>query len=882
MKINNLTREEVFHHLVTSWDGLTDKEVERRLSEFGLNVIEEAKRLPLPIRFLKQFTHFLAMLLWVAGGLAFLSEILHPGEGMLTLGIAIVGVIFINAIFTFIQEYRAERAIEKLRLLLPFHVKVIRDGKEKEVNASDIVLGDMLLLSEGDKVPADARVMEARYLMVNNAPLTGESEPVPLTDEPCEGELIESRNIAFAGTSVVSGHGKAVVFATGMRTEFGRIAHLTGAVSAGLSPLQKEIIKATRVIASIATVMGIVFFIVGHIIGRGFWENFLFAVGIIVANVPEGLLPTVTLSLAMGSQRMAKRNALIKTLTSVETLGSVTVICTDKTGTLTQNRMEVKEVWTVDGNEPTIRRLKEIAYLCNNARFKDGQYSGDPTEVALFRFARESIGDSVSERIHEIPFDSERKMMTTVQKLEVISKKSEVKTISFTKGALETVLPLCNRLLIKGVETAIDGVYKKEIIDASHSLMDRGLRVLAFAFRELEDSEIYNLQPSAFERDMVFVGLIGLEDPPRPEVPQAIKRCHEAGINVIMITGDASRTAVAIAREIGLVKGNPTVIEGHQFIRMSDSELRDILSKRDVIFARMTPKHKMRVVTILKEEGERVAVTGDGVNDAPALKKADIGIAMGIAGTDVAKESADMILLDDNFATIVNAIEEGRAVYENIKKFVSYIFSSNIPEIVPYLAYILFKIPLPLTIMQILAVDLGTDMLPALALGAERPTEELMKQPPREAKERLLNLKLLSRAYLFLGPIEAMAGLFGFFYVLNQGGWHWGEHLAPNNILYMQATTACLTSIIVTQVANVFACRSFKESVFSIGFFSNRLIFVGIVFEIVLQIFIVYHPLGNRIFSTSPISINTWLILIPFAIFLFIAEEIRKYILRMS
>ena len=400
--------------------------------------------------------------------------------------------------------------------------------------------------------------------------------------------------------------------------------------------------------------------------------------------------------------------------------------------------------------------------------------------------------------------------------------------------------------------------------------MDMGLRVLSFACSELQTPD------SELERDMLFVGLIGLEDPPRHEVPEAIIKCHESGIRVVMITGDGGRTALAIAREIGLVRGNPVMIEGHDFVRMRDSELREKLSEKEIIFARMTPKHKLRIVSLLKEMGERVAVTGDGVNDAPALKKADIGIAMGISGTDVAKEAADMILLDDNFATIINAIEEGRAVYENIRKFISYIFSSNIPEIVPYLAYVLFKIPLPLTIMQILAVDLGTDMIPALALGAERPTKDLMQMPPRDPKERLLNFKLLSRAYFFLGPIEAAAGLFGFFYVLRSGGWLWGDMLAANNQLYIQATTACLTAIIITQIANVFACRSYRESVFSLGLFSNRLIFAGIAFEILLQLFIVYHPFGNRIFSTYPISLNTWLILIPFALFLFFAEELRK------
>lgn len=524
--------------------------------------------------------------------------------------------------------------------------------------------------------------------------------------------------------------------------------------------------------------------------------------------------------------------------------------------------------------------LMKAAYLCNNARFIDGQYRGDPTEIALLKYARETSGDIRSERVAEIPFDSERKRMTT---LNIVGGEMFV----FSKGALESVFPLCDRLWTDGDDVALNETYKRRITDVCHAMMDSGLRVLAFAFRKMEDAVLPDptgegTGAEEIETGMVFVGLAGLEDPPRPEVPDAVKKCHEAGIRIIMITGDGSRTAAAISKEIGLTKGVPLIIEGHDFMRMSDGEIREKLSEKEVIFARMTPKHKMRVVSLLKEEGERVAVTGDGVNDSPALKKADIGIAMGIAGTDVAKEAADMILLDDNFATIIQAIEEGRAVYENIRKFISYIFSSNIPEIVPYLAYVIFKIPLPLTIMQILAVDLGTDMLPALALGAEKPTEDLMKRPPREPKERLLTPGLLGRAYLFLGPIEAAAALFGFFFVLRSGGWRWGEILQAGNPLYAQATTACLTAIIVTQIANVFACRSFRESVFRIGLFSNGLIFAGIAFEVLLQLLIVYHPLGNAVFSTSPIAAKIWLALVPFALFLFLAEELRKYIARLA
>src|SRR4030043_638006 len=775
MKINNLAKDEVLRSLVTTENGLTEEEAKKRFLEFGPNEIQEVKKKPLLLRFISQFSHFLAILLWIAAVLSFLSEYLHPGEGMLTLGFAIIAVIVINAIFTFIQEYRTEKALVALKKLLPFYVKVMRGGATKEIHAREVVPGDIIMLSEGDKIPADARLIETTYLMVNNAPLTGEAEPVSLQYEPVAGELIESRNIAFAGTTVVSGSGKGVVHATGMKTEFGRVSLLPSAVEAGLRPLQKEIVKATRLVATIAAAVGIFFFLLGFVIGRSFWDNFIFAIGITVALIPEGMLPTMTLSLAMGGQRMAKRNALIKTLTSVETLGAVTVICTDKTGTLTQNKMSVIKAWVNDRildvkdiKKDTAFELLDIAYLCNNAYFEKGQFKGDPTEVALFKVARETIGDVIEERVSEIPFDSERKRMTT---LNVV----DGKTFAFTKGAMEGLFPLCRSSLINGEIVPNTGVLEEKVMDAYHALMDMGLRVLSFAYKEIETHEDTHMKPEEIENNMVFVGLIGLEDPPRPEVKEAISKCNEAGIKVIMITGDGSRTAIAIAREIGLTRGNPSVIEGHEFIRMSDVELREKLSEKEIIFARMTPKHKMRVVSILKEEGEVVAVTGDGVNDAPALKKADIGIAMGISGTDVAKEYQDTFLLDDNFATIVNAVEEGRAIYDNIKKFITYIFASNIPEAVPYLAYILLRIPLPLTILQILVVDLGTDMLPALALGAERPSAGIMKMPPRSPKERLLTIPLLTRAYLFLGPIEAAAGLFGFFYVLNTGGWQWGQ-----------------------------------------------------------------------------------------------------------
>jgi len=748
MRIQALTGSEVLMSLISSDRGLSDSEAAKRLREYGPNEIRQVRSRSLLLRFASQFTHFLAILLWIAAGLCFLSEYLKPGEGMLLLGIAVIAVILINALFTFVQEYRAEKALDALKALLPYFVTVVRASREKQIQAREVVPGDRILLSEGDKVPADARLIDGTAMKVSNASLTGESDAVSRDARPFEGERTRSPNIVFAGTTVVSGSGKAVVFATGMSTEFGSIAHLTSGVESGLSPLQRQIVRTTRLVAAIAAGVGIVFFLLGFGIGRTFWHNFIFAVGITVALIPEGMLPTVTLALAMGSQRMAKRKALIKTLTSVETLGSVTVICTDKTGTLTQNRMTAVRAWcnrtTIeirDAGEGDVSALMTVAALCNNAREVDDEYRGDPTEVALLRAAKEHVRDLRGERKREIPFDPERKRMTTVYAV-------GGKTVAFSKGAMEGLVPRCNRLLWDGKESLMDEAIRQEVTDTCHSMMDQGLRVLCFARREVEHDEVGRLTDAEIEDDMVFVGLIGLEDPPRPEVVEAVARCREAGIKVVMITGDGSRTAVAVAREIDLIKGEPVVIEGAELEGMSDRDLGGRLRAPEVIFARMTPKHKLRVVAALKDEGEIVAVTGDGVNDAPALKKADIGIAMGVSGTDVAKEAADVVLLDDNFATIVNAVEEGRAVFENIRKFITYIFASNIPEAVPYLAYILFRIPLPLTVMQILAVDLGTDMLPALALGSERPVPGVMKQPPRPPSERLIHRAVITRAYL--------------------------------------------------------------------------------------------------------------------------------------
>ncbi|MBI3596425.1 MAG: cation-transporting P-type ATPase, partial [Nitrospirae bacterium] len=876
MKIHHLTVDEALKSLHSGPEGLPVAEAGRRRSEFGPNRVERIREESLVLRFLKGFAHFFALILWVAAGLAFWAEWNDPGKGMVTLGLAILGVILINGLFSFWQEYRAEQAIAALQNLLPRQVKVLRDGKVVPTPSEELVPGDVVDLEEGDHIPADCRLIQGFGVRVNNATVTGESLPKARDAHPSEREeLIQSKNILLAGTSMVSGQARALVFATGMQTEFGRIAHLTQTERETLSPLQKEIIRLSRMVALLATGLGVVFFFIGQSLGLSFWQNFIFAIGIIVANVPEGLLPTVTLALAMGSQRMAKRNALIRHLPSVETLGSATVICTDKTGTLTLNRMEAKKLYLNDRfyrpdevgavREPplrdTHRAFFETALFCHNLKKieKDGREEllGDPMEVALVGLARKAISiEKEYPRLDEIPFDSDRKRLSTLHR-------TPEGPVLYTKGALEALLPLCRQIRQGGTVQALTAVIQEKFLRAEEAMAADGLRVLAFAYRPVSEG----CDRLHLEEDMILTGLVGLEDPPRPEVPGAIQKCKEAGIKVIMVTGDHPQTARAIAREIGLMKSRaPVIITGDQLRRFSDTELQLALDAPEILFARVGADQKMRIVNALKRKKEIVAVTGDGVNDAPALKMADIGIAMGITGTDVAREASDMILMDDNFASIVGAVEEGRAVFSNIQKFLTYILTSNVPEIVPYLTFVLFKIPLPLTIIQILAVDLGTDMLPALALGVEKPEPRIMKRPPRSSNERLWNWTLIFRAYAFLGIIEAVAAMAAFFFVLRHGGWSYGQELAWNDPLYLQSTTACLSAIIVMQVVNVFLCRSDRESVFSFGWLSNPFILWGIAAETGLILLIDYTPWGNLVFGTAPIAKEVWLFVIPFAV----------------
>jgi calcium-translocating P-type ATPase len=882
--IQRLLPDEALRSLRTDRGGLSNAEAERRRAEFGPNVLEQVRREPPWLRLAKSFTHFFALLLWLAAGLAFIAEWQRPGQGMATLGVAIVGVIAVNGLFAFWQDYRAERALAALMHLMPHQAKLMRDGRAVLLPTADVVPGDVILLTEGDNVPADCRLVEAFAVRVNNATVTGESVPQARRAEPAvTDDLAASHNILLAGTSLVSGEGTAIAFATGARTEFGKIARLAQGTVEVQSPLVREIAFVSRVVAAIALFVGSVFFLIGLRLQLPFWENFIFAIGIIVANVPEGLLPEMTLALALAAQRMAERNVVTRHLPAIEALGSATVICTDKTGTLTENRMTVKEVFVMGGfygpdrltgaAAGAIRRLVEIAAHCHTlkAAAEPGAWLGDPMEVALLRMAQGVAPNlALRERRGEIPFDADRKRLSTIHD-------TPEGPILYCKGALETVLPLSATLATDRGAAPLDARLRAEIVTAESAMAKRGRRVLAFAYRALPD----RWDEESAENDLVLVGLVGLEDPPRPGVPGAVRKAREAGIRVIIVTGDHPHTSVAVAREIGLVAGaDPTVITGAELRRLSENELQLALDARELIFARSGADQKLRIVRALRSKGEIVAVTGDGVNDAPAIKEADIGIAMGRTGTDVAREAADMVLLDDDFTSIVGAIEQGRAVFDNIRKFMTYILSSNIPELVPCLAFALFGIPLPLTIIQMLAVDLGTNIVPALALGAEPPHRGTMIRPPRPRTERLLTWPLLTRAYLFLGPLEAVAAMSAYFFVMLGGGWALGEAVPATDPLYRQATTACLAAIVVMQVANLFLCRSEREPAFAAGLRGNPLILLGIATELALIALIVYTPWGNTLFGTAPLGAAVWLFALPFAAVMFAAEETRKWLAR--
>ena len=904
-----LPPEEVYTALGSSPQGLTTPEARARLERYGPNILQVAKKRPLIYALLANFTNIMALLLWAAAVLAFIAALPQ-------LAVAILAVIFINAIFSFWQEFKAERAVEALRKLLPTYARVVRDGEEQRIPAEELVPGDVLILMEGDSISADARVVEEFELRTNNATLTGESVPVRRTAEPSTEAvaLTERPNLVFAGTTVAAGTGRAVVFGTNGNTAFGRIAQLTQTVQAAESPLQVEVSRATRVITVAAVAVGAIFFASAIAFTQiSPLEGFIFAIGIVVAFVPEGMLPLVTLSLAVGVQRSARRNALIKRLSAVETLGSTNVICTDKTGTLTQNEMTVREIWLPSGEvhvtgvgyEPRgefhrdgqvispdsaadLRLLLAAGSLASNARLVPPENPqarwtilGDPTEgalvVAAAKYGLDPQRLNASEpRVCEIPFDSARKRMSTVNQ---VGRARRV----YVKGALSEVLRVSTRIAVGNREEPLDEHWQSEIMARNDQYAREALRVLAIAYRPLGEREACGTAEET-ERDLVFLGLEAMYDPPRPEVAEAVTRAREAQIRIIMITGDYGLTAEAIARRVGIVRGRDVrIITGSDLEGMTDQQLEEALTMGEVIFGRVNPEDKLRVVSALKDLGQIVAVTGDGVNDAPALKRADIGIAMGLTGTDVAKEAADMILADDNFASIVNAIEEGRSVYADVKKFIAYIFTSNVAEAVPFILFVLSggRIPLGLNVLQVLAVDLGTDMLPALGLGLEPPEPGVMQRPPRSRKAHLIDRALLLRAWLWLGVLESFFGMAAFFYTYWTHGFCCRFLPLPGTgELYSLATTMTLAGIVASQIGNVFAVRTERSSTFSVGVFSNRYVNLGVIVEIAILLAIVYLPPLQRVFTTAPIPAGLGLILLPIPLLFFSLEEARKWLVR--
>jgi sodium/potassium-transporting ATPase subunit alpha len=859
----NLTQDQIAFELQSDLtQGLTKEEAAARLARYGPNLLRRAYRVPWYLKLMGNLFSFFAILLWIAAALCFV-----PGVDLPQLGFAILTVILVNGLFAFLQEYKSDRALEMLQQLIAQRCRVIREGKLRELEARELVPGDVIILEEGDLVPADARLLEAFEVEVDNSSLTGESTPAHRykSDQPIliSGRFlwIELPNIVFAGTSLIRGHARAVVFGTGMNSEIGKIANLTQQIQVEQSPLQKQLRTTVYAIAALAGSLGLVFLLLGWLVaGLSFLEAFVFFIGLFVANVPEGLLPTVTLSLAMGVQRMAKRHALVKTLPAVETLGCTTVICCDKTGTLTQNLMMVTEVavegrvihvsgvgyqprgdFTVDGNVlslegishwTTLRRLLECAFICNNARLEKSQAEyrviGDPTEGALVCLAEKAGIRGTYLRLHLNPFESIRKRMSVIVKRNQFDE-----PVVYVKGAPLETLQRCDRILIGNEVRPLNDEDRRQIGQQNDSMASRGLRVLAFAYRDGAE-----LQSTAYDSDrvedrLIFLGLAALSDPVRPEVPEAIRACHTAGIRVMMVTGDYALTAASIGKQIGLGRSAPLqAYTGAQVSEMDDDKLRSILARGETIFARVAPEHKLRIVSLLKTMGEIVAVTGDGVNDAPALKRADIGVAMGLRGNDVAKEAAHMILTDDNFSSIVAAIEEGRAIFENIKRFMAYIFNSNPQEMYPYIFWVLFpNIPLAMTVMGVLAVDVGTDLIPAMGLGIEPPEEGIMERPPRRRDEKLLSLNFILRSYFVQGSLLALSCYATYYYM----GWvlgAWRPGLGVSSMppspegfrfqdasqAYLQTLTAYFFPTVTTQIANVLCKRSWKSSLFSRNF----------------------------------------------------------------
>lgn len=840
--------------VLRGYNGLSQKEAEARLSEYGYNEISQTKKITAISIFLSQFKDFMVMVLLVATLISFLL-------GETVDAIAIVTIVIMNAILGFIQEYRTEKSLEALKELSAPHAIVIRDGQEKEIQAREIVPGDLIVLEAGDIVPADCLLIEGVNIQVNESILTGESVPV----EKMPSQALSDKNKLFMGTTLTAGRGKAVVSATGMRTEMGSIAHMIQNVEKESTPLEQRLDKIGKQLVYICLGICGIIFLLGIYRGESVHVMLLSATSLAVAAIPEGLPAIVTVTLALGVQRMLKRNALVRKLPAVETLGCINIICSDKTGTLTENKMTVKKIYTngqmIDTSDSdyssqanknaALKQLLIIGALCNNAEYRDGKIIGDPTEVAILAASR--AGGISKENlsgyryIAEIPFDSDRKRMS------VIYQDYSGNTFVFVKGAPDVILDLCSKKLDDNGLSIMSYSSKRKIMAVTEEMASQALRVIGFAYKKLERVP-QNLSSPDIEKNLTFVGLEGMIDPPRPETIQSIKSCYRAGIKPIMITGDHKVTAVAIAKEIGMKFEPGDVMTGEEIEAMDDREL-EKKAESVSVFARVSPRHKYKIVRALKKNSRNiVAMTGDGVNDAPALKEANIGVAMGKSGTDVAKEASSMVLLDDNFATIVEAIREGRIIYDNIRKFLRYLLSCNLGEIVAMAAAALFAMPAPLIPIQILWINLVTDGLPALALSADPPDDDIMSRPPRENNESIFSRGLGARI-LMSGFLIGVSTITAFALMMYMTG---GD--------IEMARTVAFATLIMAELIYAFESRSEHKDVWEAGLFANKYLVLAVLSSFAFLLLAIYNPFLSSILKTRALGASEWMIVLGFSL----------------
>lgn len=885
----NKSPDEVLKDLSTTREkGLSQEEAKTRLEKYGENALAAEKKKSFGEKLKEQILDPMIIILMIAAIIsAFVGEALDAG--------IIIAIVIVNAFLSIYQEGKAEEAIAALQKMSSPKAKVVRDGDHIEVDSNTLVPGDIVILETGDIVPADLRLIDSSNLKIDESSLTGESVPVEKNfSKVYDGkmEIGDRENLAYSSTIVTYGRGMGLVVETGHETEIGKIATSIATVGDEQTPLQRKLAKLSKTLGILVIVICAVVLGVGVLYKNDPLEMFMTAISLAVAAVPEGLPAIVTIVLSIGMGKMAEKNAIVKKLLAVETLGTTTVICSDKTGTLTQNEMTVVKVFTdgqvydVSGTgyspegdvtkkeekvtieeDENLKILSSIAALTNDAKLQvkgqEASIIGDPTEGALLTFA-EKAGNGLKElynnfdRIEEIPFDSDRKMMTTFHD------KIFENIASFTKGAPDVVLDRCSKILIDGKEVELDDKLRKEVLDKNSEFARSALRCLGYAYRKHSDmpSEITS---ENIEKDMVFVGLTGMIDPSRPEVKAAIKECRSAGIRPIMITGDYLETGLAIAKDLGIATSDDEAIMGRELNEMSEAELREIVKEKSV-FTRVSPENKVQIVTALKQNGHITAMTGDGVNDAPAIKKADIGIAMGITGTDVAKNTAEVILTDDNFATIVNAVEEGRIIYSNIKKFVAYLLSCNLGEVLIVLISILMDLPVPLIPIQLLWLNLVTDSFPALALGVERGEADIMEEKPRDPDEPILDTEIKITVAIQSIAIT-VATLLAYFVGLKWYGLESGIN---------HARTMAFATLIICELLRAYSSRSIDKTVFELGVFTNKKLVFATLFSFLLMLVVIYVPVLNDAFGLMDLGPKEIAVVLGSALIPLVAGEIQK------